>query len=46
MNGSKVRKKLGIRADHPVVLFARHFRPMYGVEYLIKAIPQAIREYP
>lgn len=46
VDGSKVRKKLGIRADQPVVLFARHLRPIYGTEYLIKTVPYVIKKCP
>lgn len=46
VDGSIVRKKLGIRADQLVVLFARHLQPIYGTEYLIKAIPYVIEKCP
>jgi glycosyltransferase involved in cell wall biosynthesis len=46
VDGSIVRKNLGITVDQPVILFARHLRPIYGVEYLIKAIPQVIEKCP
>jgi len=46
VDGSKVRGKLGIRADQPIILFARHLRPIYGAEYLIKAVPYVIRKCP
>jgi len=46
VDGSIVRKKLSITANQPVILFARHLRPIYGVEYLIKAIPHVIEKCP
>lgn len=46
VDGSKVRKKLGIKAHQPVILFARHLRPIYGAEYLIKAVPYVIKKCP
>jgi glycosyltransferase involved in cell wall biosynthesis len=46
VDGSKLRKKLGIRDDQPVILFARHLRPIYGTEYLIKTIPYVIKKCP
>jgi len=46
VDGSNVRKKLSIRADQPVVLFARHLKPIYGTEYLIKAVPYIVKNCP
>jgi len=46
VDGSIVRNKLGIKADQPVILFARHLRPIYGAEYLIKAVPYVIKKCP
>jgi glycosyltransferase involved in cell wall biosynthesis len=46
VDGSKVRKKLGIRADQPVVLLARHLMPIYGTEHLIKTVPYVIKKCP
>ena len=46
VDGSIVRKKLSITTNQPVILFARHLRPIYGVEYLIKAIPHVIEKCP
>jgi len=46
VDGSIVRKKLSITTNQPVILFARHLRPIYGVEYLIRAIPYVIEKCP
>lgn len=46
VDGSEIRKKLGIRADQPVILFAKHLKPLYGMEYLVRAMPDVIEKYP
>jgi len=46
VDGRKVRKKFGIKANQPVVLFAKHLAPLYGSEYLIKAVPSVIKKWP
>ena len=46
VDGRRVRRELGLRDNQPVVLFARHLEPVYGTEYLIKAIPYMIGRCP
>lgn len=46
VDGSGIREKLGIRADQPVILFAKHLKPLYGSEYLVQAIPEVIKKHP
>jgi len=46
VDGSIVQEKLGISTDQPVVLFARHLGPVYGAEYLIKAVRYIIEKSP
>ena len=42
---AEVRKQLDWR-DNPVVVCLRSHEPIYGVEYLIEAMPQIIKEVP
>lgn len=46
VDGSSVRKKYGIAPNQTVVLFARHLRPIYGAEYLIKAASKVVADHP
>lgn len=45
VNGSEIRKKYNIKAHQPVVLFARHLKPVYGAEYLIRAAARVISKH-
>jgi glycosyltransferase involved in cell wall biosynthesis len=46
VNGDKVRKKLGIKPEDPVVLTLSRFHPKKGYQFLVKAIPLVIRKHP
>lgn len=45
IDGSAIREKLGIKEDELVILTARRLYPVYGIEYLIRAIPEVIEHY-
>jgi len=42
---SLIRKVLKIKEDEILILAARNLYPVYGIEYLIKAIPEVIKHY-
>ncbi|MEM0368682.1 MAG: glycosyltransferase family 4 protein [Desulfurococcaceae archaeon] len=42
---SIIREKLGIKEDELIVLTARRLYPVYGIEYLIRAIPEITKYY-
>ena len=44
-SSSEIRKKLGW-LDNPIVISVRRHNPIYGVEYLIEAIPHVCRNLP
>jgi glycosyltransferase involved in cell wall biosynthesis len=39
LNGSAIRRRLGIREESIVVFALRYHKPKYGLEYLIRAVP-------
>lgn len=43
LDGSLIRKMYGIDENTFVVFTARHHRPVYGIEYLIRAIPYMLQ---
>lgn len=45
IDGRDVRAKLGW-ADNPVVICTRFLEPVYGMEYLLQAVPLVLREHP
>ena len=46
INGHKIREKYHIQDHQPVILFARHLRPIYGAEYLIRAAAKVVHQHP
>ena len=46
INGRKIREKHNIKDHQPVILFARHLRPIYGAESLIRAAAKVVHEHP
>ena len=45
VNGSKIRNKLRWQ-DNKILIMTRSFKPVYGVEYFLRAIPNIIKENP
>jgi glycosyltransferase involved in cell wall biosynthesis len=46
VDGNEIRTRYGLESEDPVVLFARKLKPIYGVEYMIKAASLLAKEYP
>lgn len=46
INGSVVRRVLGIQEDQNIVLFPKHLHRIYGVELLIRAASKVVKEHP
>lgn len=42
---SAIRRQLGWQ-DNPVLIMTRNFRPVYGIEFFIEALPEVLRAHP
>ena len=42
---SDIRKRLGWE-NNPILIMTRNFRPVYGIEFFIEALPAVLRECP
>jgi glycosyltransferase involved in cell wall biosynthesis len=45
IDGSGIRNKLGWE-DKKILIMTRSFRPVYGIEYFLNALPEVIKEVP